>query len=330
MTSLNVIFMGTPDFSVTALKKIIESGHNVIAAYSQPPRPKGRGQKLQKSPVHLEAEAHNIPVFTPVSFKKEPEAIDHFQSLNADIAVVAAYGLILPKQILEAPRFGCLNIHASLLPRWRGAAPIQRAILAGDHETGVTIMQMDEGLDTGAMISKKPVPITEKDTASTIHDSLSMLGGKMIVEALETLSKTGTLPHTPQPENGTTYAHMLKKEEGRIDWSKPAEDIDRQIRALNPWPGVWCETPSGKRLKILEAEPASTPPSHTPPSHTPPSLPSPLEGGRIQVGGPKDVFVACGNKRRLQLITVQPEGKKPMDIKAALNGGYLNDGDVLL
>lgn len=308
--ALRIAFMGTPDFSTAALQALIESDHDVVCVYSQPPRPKGRGQQVQKSPVHLLAEENNIDVRTPINFK-DPKDIQAFEDLNLDVAIVAAYGLILPKAILDAPKQGCINIHASLLPRWRGAAPIHRAIWAGDEETGITLMQMDQGLDTGDMIAIQKAPITAETTLPNLHDELSRIGAEMIVPCLNDLVK-GVLGQTPQPDAGTTYAHMLRKQDGRIDWMQSAEEIDRQVRALTPWPGTWCMTENDKRLKILEValcdEKTDT------------------ANGTILQGG----FVACGGGRVLQLVTIQPENKKPMDIKTALNGGHITAGDVLL
>lgn len=304
--ALRIVFMGTPDFSVPALKNLIGSKHKVICVYSQPPRPKGRGQQLQESAVHLAANAAGIPVRTPLNFKKDSD-IAEFMALEADVAIVAAYGLILPKAILDAPKFGCINIHASLLPRWRGAAPIQRSILEGDTETGITIMQMEEGLDTGPMIKKKSVPIRSTTTTPSLHDMLSAMGSTMIVDVVDDLAKNGKLDMVPQTDEGTTYAKMLKKEEGRIDWSKTAQQIDRQVRALNPWPGTWTEV-GGKRLKILEVE--ILPETHA------------NNAGSIL----EDGIVVCGNGTTLRLISVQPESKKPMTGKEAARGGYISAG----
>jgi methionyl-tRNA formyltransferase len=307
--SLRIAFMGTPDFAVPALRNLIDSHHKVVCVYSQPPRPKGRGQHVQPSPVHEVAQGAGIEVRTPVNFKRD-EDIAAFMALELDVAVVAAYGLILPKAILDAPKYGCLNIHASLLPRWRGAAPIHRAILEGDTETGITIMQMEEGLDTGPMILKKSVPIRSATTAQSLHDILAAMGSSMIETVLDELANKGGLSSTLQPEEGATYAKMLKKEEGRIDWSKPAAVIDRQIRALNPWPGTWCETDSGKRLKILEVE-----------------LLKDISGPAGTVND--DGVVACG-EGALKLLSIQPENKKPMPTRDAYNGGYLKVGQRLL
>ena len=248
--TFRLIFMGSPEFSVSALAALIEAGHNIACVYSQPPRPAGRGHKETPCPVHTFALDHGLKVRTPVSLKDEATQ-QAFADLDADVAVVAAYGLILPPAILTAPRHGCLNIHASLLPRWRGAAPIQRAIIAGDLKTGVTIMAMDEGLDTGPMLSAKSVAIGPDTTATTLHDALAGLGATMIVEALAGLQAGTTVPQ-PQPEDGATYAAKLSRDEGRIDWNLAADDIERRVRALNPWPGIWFEH-DGKRIKILAA-----------------------------------------------------------------------------
>ncbi|MEQ8505706.1 MAG: methionyl-tRNA formyltransferase [Rhodospirillales bacterium] len=251
MTALDLIFMGSPDFSIPALQALLDAGHRVTCVYAQPPRPANRGHRETPCPVHAFAADKELEVRTPKSLKT-PEAQAEFASLNADAAVVVAYGLILPKPILEAPRLGCLNIHASLLPRWRGAAPIQRAIQAGDDETGVTIMQMDEGLDTGDMLLDGKLPITPTTTAGILHDDLSALGAKLIVPALEGL-QTGTLDATPQPEDGVTYAAKLDRGEGRLDWSKPAGELARTVRAFTPWPGTWFEV-GKERIKVLAAE----------------------------------------------------------------------------
>lgn len=299
--------MGTPAFSVGALTALINSEHDVVCVYTQPPRPKGRGQQVQKSAVHLCAENAGIEVRHPLNFKNSQDVQD-FADLNLDIAVVAAYGLILPVSILNAPKYGCINIHASLLPRWRGAAPIQRAIMAGDDKSGVTIMQMEKGLDTGPEILKRETQITDSTTATTLHDDLAQLGAQMICEVIEKLSTDGRLDSTAQKDVGVTYAHMLKKEEGRIEWSNPAIEIDRQIRALNPWPGTWCETDQGSRLKIIEA-----------------TLIDVEQGDDIGTVLDKGIVV-CGGNTALHLRRVQPENKKAMDISSALNGGYLNKG----
>jgi methionyl-tRNA formyltransferase len=301
-----LVFMGTPDFAVPALLALIKQGHEILCVYCQPPKPAGRGQELRKSPVQLAAEQHNIPVRTPKSLKNE-DAQKEFASLNADLAVVAAYGLILPKAVLEAPKLGCINIHASLLPRWRGAAPIHRALLAGDAETGITIMQMDEGLDTGAMLIKRSIPITLKSTAQTLHDELAALGAAMVVEAVAKLQE-GTLKTMKQPEAGTTYAAKLEREEGKVVWTQEANFLARKARAFNPWPGLFFESKGG-RIKILEAEAVDG-------TGTPGTL---LD----------DQFtIACG-KGALRLLKVQREGKSAMDGAAFLRGFSVKPGEAL-
>jgi methionyl-tRNA formyltransferase len=303
---LRIIFMGTPDFAVSALRALDESMHEVVYVYTQPPRPKGRGHKLQPSPVQLYAQDQGIKVRTPSSLKNK-EAQADFASIKADVAIVAAYGLILPKPVLDAPRHGCLNIHASLLPRWRGASPIQRAIWAGDAETGVTIMQMDEGLDTGGMIAAQKIRITDKTTASSLHNELSLMGANMVLDAAAALASGKTLEVTPQDDAQSTYAPLLTKEDGRIDWHKNAAEIDRQIRALNPWPGTFTES-----FKIKNAVHSSNTTTEKP-------------GTLLDKSG----HIACGDGSVLRLLSLQPAGKKPMDVASALNGGYIAVGDVL-
>jgi methionyl-tRNA formyltransferase len=310
--SLRVIFMGTPDFSVPALESIIKAGHQVLAVYTQPPRPKGRGQQVQKSPVHLIAERHGIEIRTPKSLKKDLLAQQDFAALNADVAIVAAYGLILPKAVLDAPKHGCLNIHASILPRWRGASPIQHAIWSGDEVSGITIMQMEEGLDTGPMIEKREVKLHAATTSRSLHDELSGLGGAMIAPLLQRLANGETLPAEPQNDTHATYAPMLHKDDGRIDWSKPASEIDRLLRALNPWPGVWTKDADSKRIKILAAELVADAFTEPP-------------GTVIDRLG----HIACGSDTGLRLITIQPENAKPMDVVSAVNGRYLIPDSLL-
>ncbi|MCB1681400.1 MAG: methionyl-tRNA formyltransferase [Alphaproteobacteria bacterium] len=304
--SLRLSFMGTPDFAVPALDAIYRSHHKVACVYSQPPKPKGRGNKVQPSPVHAFAQERNIPVFTPVSLKKG-EAQKEFAAHQLDVAVVAAYGLILPSEILEAPKYGCLNIHASLLPRWRGASPIQRAIWEGDKYSGVTIMQMDEGLDTGPMIDHTYLPLTDEMTSASLHDALAKIGGDLILKVLDRLAEDGKLKSAPQDDSKTTYAHLLKKEDGKIDWQKDAAAIDRQIRALNPWPGTWTEC-GERRFKILSAIRTKQTTKEKP--------------GTImnRLGE-----VACGKGTVLKILKLQPDGKQPMDFISALNGGYIGE-----
>ena len=242
---MRVVFMGSPGFAVPSLEALVNGGHEVIAVYCQPPRPAGRGKAERRTAVHERAEALGIEVRTPRSLR-DPDEQAQFAALGADIAVVAAYGLILPKPILDAPRKGCVNVHASLLPRWRGAAPIQRAILAGDQVTGVTIMQMDEGLDTGPMLLKREVQIDRK-TAGQLTDELANMGAKALLAWL-----ADPAPPVPQPADGATYAPKITKAEARIDWSRPADEVERQVRAFNPVPGSWFEA-NGERVKLLAA-----------------------------------------------------------------------------
>jgi methionyl-tRNA formyltransferase len=300
--------MGTPDFAASSLRALIDAGHDVVCVYSQPPRPAGRGHQVQRSPVHVLAEDREIPVRTPKSLRNA-EAQAEFAALDLDCAVVAAYGLILPQPVLDAPRMGCLNIHASLLPRWRGAAPIQRAILAGDAETGVTIMQMDAGLDTGAMLLKGSVPITGQTTAGGLHDALADMGSGLIVQALDGLAE-GRLTAEPQPNEGVTYAAKLSRDDGRLDWTQPADFIERQVRALNPWPGVWFDL-GRERIKVLAAEPAP---------ETPGAAPGTLLDGNLTV--------ACADGA-VRLTRVQRPGKAPVDGGAFLRGFNVAVGSVL-
>jgi methionyl-tRNA formyltransferase len=283
---------------------LLDAGHEVACVYSQPPRPAGRGHKEQPTPVHAFAAAKGIEVRTPKSLKSAEEQA-RFAALDADVAVVAAYGLILPKPILEAPASGCLNVHASILPRWRGAAPIQRAILAGDAETGVTIMQMDEGLDTGAMLLVERTPITPETTASSLHDALATQGARAIVDALARLDQ---LTPVAQPEDGVTYAHKLAKDEGKLDWTRPAEELERQVRGLTPWPGVWFEL-GGERIKVLAAEvaPGVGAPGTTLDDH---------------------LTIACGT-RALRPTRVQRAGKGAMATEDMLRGFGVPKGTVL-
>ncbi len=294
MAASKLIFMGTPDFAAVALKALVAAGHAIVAVYSQPPRPAGRGKDLRKSPVQLCAEAHGFLACTPVSLKT-PDAQAEFATFGADIAVVAAYGLILPQAILDAPVRGCLNIHASLLPRWRGAAPIQRAILAGDAETGISIMQMDAGLDTGAVILEERIAIAPQETAGQLHDRLAELGGKAIVAALED-------DHTarPQPSEGVTYAAKISPEEAHLDFARPAPELQRAVRAFNPVPGAWCKLPNGERLKILEAEVAV---------------------GKAEPGVVCDARLTIGAAEgALRPIVIQRQGKRAMAVEEFLRG----------
>jgi methionyl-tRNA formyltransferase len=245
---MRIIFMGTPDFAVPALRALHEAGHEIVCVYTQPPRPAGRGKKLMPSPVQLEAERLGVPVRSPVSLRNA-EAQAEFAALNADVAVVAAYGLILPQPVLDAPKHGCLNIHASLLPRWRGAAPIHRAVMAGDPETGVTIMQMEAGLDTGPMLHKVSLPVARKTTGE-LFEELGAVGAAAMVEVLADLP---SFPPEVQDDSAAIYAPKIDKAEGKIDWAEPAEVIERLVRGLAPFPGAWFEL-QGERVKVLLAE----------------------------------------------------------------------------
>lgn len=248
---LKVIFAGTPEFAAVALQALLDSHHQVIATYTQPDRPAGRGRKLTASPVKLLAQSHNIPVLQPQRLKGEAEQ-QQLRDLGADVMVVVAYGLILPKAVLDTPRLGCINIHASLLPRWRGAAPIQRAILAGDEESGVTIMQMDVGLDTGAMLVIEATPIGRADNASTLHDRLAEIGARTVITALDQLQNSSAKPVT-QDETQTCYAQKLSKEEALLAWNRPAIELERQVRAFNPWPIAQTHY-EGEVMRIWQAQ----------------------------------------------------------------------------
>jgi methionyl-tRNA formyltransferase len=303
---MRLAFFGTPDFSVSALQALVAAGHEIVCVYTQPPRGAGRGEKERRAPVHEAADELGVEVRTPLSLK-DPAIQADFAALDLDAAVVVAYGLILPKPILDAPRLGCINIHASLLPRWRGAAPIQRAILAGDAETGVTIMAMDEGLDTGPELLRETVPIEATTTAETLHDQLSALGARLIVEALKGF-EAGRITPIPQTEDGATYAAKLTREEGRLDWRRPAVELERQVRAFSPWPGAWFMH-GEDRLKILAAEIAAGS-----------GAPGTVLGG--------DLTIACG-EGALRLVTVQREGREPVAAEALLRGYAIAPGSVL-
>jgi methionyl-tRNA formyltransferase len=300
--SLNLIFMGSPDFSVPALQALLDVGHQVVCVYAQPAQPAGRGQKERPCPVPAFALEKGLQVRTPKSLKNAGEQQD-FMDLKADACVVAAYGLILPKPVLDSPRLGCLNIHASLLPRWRGAAPIQRAIIAGDDKSGVTIMQMDEGLDTGDMLLKEQTPITGDTTGSDLHDRLSEMGAQMIVKAL-----AESFTPRRQPEQGATYAAKLDRNEGRLDWSMPAAGLERRVRALNPWPGAWFEY-AGTRLKVLAADVSE----------------QCGEAGTVLDG---QLSISCG-EGALRVMRVQKQGKGAMAAEDFLRGFNLPAGTRL-
>ena len=301
---LRLIFMGTPDFSVPTLLALHAAGHDIVAVYTREPKPGGRrGLDLVPTPVEREARALGIPVLTPKSLKTA-EAQAEFAAFGADAAVVVAYGIILPKAVLEAPRLGCFNVHASILPRWRGAAPINRAIMAGDAESGVTIMQMDEGLDTGAMALMERAPIATDMIAGDLHDALAQLGADAMPRALAAAAR-GTLALTPQPEAGVTYAAKISKDETRIDWSKPAVDVHNHIRGLSPFPGAWFEL-DGVRVKVLR---------------------STRGAGNGTPGAVLDdvLTVACG-EGAVRLTEIQRAGKKPMTADEFLRGTPLKAG----
>ncbi|MBU2359713.1 MAG: methionyl-tRNA formyltransferase [Alphaproteobacteria bacterium] len=291
---MRIVFMGTPDFSVPVLDALHDAGHEIVAVYTQPPRPAGRGKRDRPGAVHQRATALGLPVRHPVSLKGS-EAQAEFAALDADIAVVVAYGLILPQGVLDAPRHGCLNIHASLLPRWRGAAPIHRAIMAGDTQTGVCIMQMEAGLDTGPVLMRQATDIGPEETTGTLHDRLSAIGAALIVAALDALPD---LTPQPQPADGVTYATKIDKAEARIDWTQPAVAVDAQIRGLSPFPGAWCEI-GGERVKLLGSRVTT----------------DAGEPGQVMSG----LTIACGTGA-VAVTRLQRAGGRAQDTDAALRG----------
>ncbi len=301
---MRVVFMGTPEFSVPVLDALAEAGHEIVAVYCQPPRPAGRGKKDRPSPVQARAETLGMMVRHPVTLRSE-EAWQEFAALNADVAVVVAYGLILPQAILDAPRHGCLNIHASLLPRWRGAAPIHRAIMAGDDKTGVCIMQMEAGLDTGPVLLRAETPIGAEETTAELHDRLAAMGAELIVQALAQLP---VLRPEPQPEAGVTYAAKIDKAEARIDWRRPAEEVDRLIRGLSPFPGAWTEI-RGERVKLLASR---------------------LWDGQGRPGEVLDeeMTIACG-QGAVRLVRLQRAGRSVQDVSEFMRGWPVPAGEIL-
>lgn len=300
---MRLAFMGSPGFAVPALQALVAAGHDLAAVYAQPPRPSGRGGRVQKGAVQQEAERLGLPVRTPATLRRDGAAQAAFAALDLDAAVVAAYGLLLPEAMLAAPRRGCLNVHASLLPRWRGAAPIQAAILAGERESGVTIMQMDAGLDTGPILLRDTVPLGPRATASWLHDQLAGAGARLVVRALAEAPRP-----QPQPAEGATYAPKLTRESGRLDWARPANALDRQVRALNPWPGTFT-TLGDEVLKVLDAAP---------------------EPGRGRAGEVLDgaLLIACG-EGALRLLRVQRPGRAPMAAAEMLRGRPVPAGTTL-
>ena len=298
---LRLIFMGTPEFAVPTLLELVAHGHEIAAVYTRAAKPAGRGMKLQLTPVEREARRLGIAVATPTTLKT-PEALDEFRALDADAAVVVAYGMILPQAILDAPKLGCFNLHASLLPRWRGAAPINRAIMAGDRETGVMVMKMDAGLDTGDVAMAERMAITDAMTAADLHDALAPLGGDLMVRAMGALER-GKLQLTPQASEGVTYAAKIDKAEARVDWNKPARDVLRRIHGLSPFPGAWCEMAiedAPSRVKILRCEIANGS-----------GTPGELLDDRLRV--------ACG-QGALRILELQRAGKQPMKVEEFLRG----------
>jgi methionyl-tRNA formyltransferase len=301
--TLRVVFMGTPDFSVPTLVELVGHGHEVVAVYTRAPKPAGRGMDLQPTPVEKQARSFGLSVLTPASLKTT-EALETFRAHQADVAVVIAYGMILPRPILDAPPLGCFNLHASLLPRWRGAAPINRAIMAGDAESGVMVMRMDEGLDTGPVAMRESVAIGPDMTAGELHDALARLGADLTTRALGALER-GTLELTPQAQAGVTYAAKIDKNETRIDWGKQWRDVHNHIRGLSPFPGAWCEA-QGQRLRVLRTTKAAG-------SGTPGAV---LDDA---------LTVACGDGA-LRILEVQPAGKRVMKADEYLRGARLGAG----
>jgi methionyl-tRNA formyltransferase len=308
--TLRLAFLGTPDFAARSLAEIASAGHDIVRVYTQPPRRRGRGQAEHKTPVHQLAEVLGIPVETPASFKA-PDVVDAFRALKLDVAIVVAYGQILTQDTLDAPRLGCLNLHGSLLPRWRGAAPIQRAIMAGDDQTGVQIMQMEVGLDTGPVLMSQTVPIAPDDTAGTLHNKLRDVGALMWPRGLEALER-GSLEPVIQPEDGATYAKKITTAEARLDWTRSAEEIANHVRGLSPFPGAWFELVTDKgpvRIKVLMAK-----------SETATGKP-----GTVLDDG---LLIASGTGA-LRLQRLQRQGKGPMDVAEFLRGTAVPSGTVL-
>ncbi len=306
MKPLNIIFAGTPDFAAQHLQALLASQHRVIAVYTQPDKPAGRGKKLQPSAVKQLALAHNLPIFQPKSLRKE-EAQQQLAQLNADVMVVVAYGLILPKAVLEMPRLGCLNVHGSLLPRWRGAAPIQRAIWAGDEQTGVTIMQMDEGLDTGDMLHKVSCEISKDETSASLYQKLATLAPQALIEVLDHLEE-GKYPPQAQQNEFSNYAEKLSKEEAKLDWSLPAVQLERCIRAFNPWPISWLQTTDAQgNNQILKVYQATVLPHQN------------QTAGTVLQVNKQGIQIATADGV-LNITQLQPAGKKPMTVQDFLNG----------
>ena len=304
---MKIVFMGTPDFSVPVLEALVKAGHQVEAVVTQPDKPKGRGKAVLMTPVKEKAMELGIPVYQPVKVR-EPEFVEVLKELKPDVMVVVAFGQLLPKAVLDIPPYGCVNVHASLLPKYRGAAPIQWVVIDGEKESGVTTMMMDVGLDTGDMLEQKAIPLDEKETGGSLFDKLSALGGSMILSTLKGL-ENGTITRTPQGESGTSYAKMLTKEMGHIDWTKDAVSIERLVRGLNPWPSAYTSY-AGKTMKIWAAEVADLPGERAP--------------GKIHVTKDR-LFVETG-EGVLDVKELQLEGKKRMDTASFLRGFQMEDG----
>ncbi len=335
---MRIVFMGTPDFAVPVLSALVEAGHDVVGVVTQPDKPKGRGKAVLMTPVKERALELGLTVYQPVKVR-EPEFVEILRGLSADVFVVAAFGQILPKAVLEIPRLGCVNVHSSLLPRYRGAAPIQWVIIDGEKETGVTTMMMDEGLDTGDILEKAVVPIEPDETGGSLHDKLSALGAKLIVSTLAKL-ENGTAVRTPQTDEGTCYAKMLKKTMGDIDWTMDAEAIERLIRGLSPWPGTYTGW-NGKTLKIWKAQ--VVPEESVGSCGGPQAAPGESAGickeaqaaseeyagacGQVILADKNRLYVKCG-KGTLSLMELQPEGKKRMEVDAFLRGYPVEEGTV--
>lgn len=311
---MKIIFAGTPEFAVPALAALINAGHEIVMVLTQPDRPAGRGMKLQASPVKQLALQHQLTIFQPEKLKPD-DVQAQIAAVNADVMIVAAYGLIIPTTVLNMPKFGCYNIHASLLPRWRGAAPIHRALLAGDAQTGVTIMEVVPALDAGAMVSKGVVPITEQETTQTLHDALAKIGADLMVQAMQVLAKNGALPSTPQDESLVTYAHKLEKSESKIDWQKNALEISRQVRAFNPFPVATAQF-RGETCRIWYATVAQKLPNST----------SSAVRGEI-VGLETSIYVACGQDE-LKIDELQMPGGKRQTAQQFIQGQHVKLGEV--
>lgn len=323
---MRIVFMGTPDFSVPALKALVEAGHQVIAVVTQPDKPKGRGKEVQMTPVKIQAMEYGIPVYQPAKVR-EASFVEVLKGLEADVYVVIAFGQILPKAVLELPKYGCINIHASLLPKYRGAAPIQWCVIDGERETGITTMMMDVGLDTGDMLEKAVIPIEEKETGGSLHDKLSMAGGDLILSTLKKLEE-GTLVRTPQTDEGTCYAKMLTKSLGDIDWNQGAVSIERLIRGLNPWPSAYTMW-NGKTIKIWAADVIAGREAADFLSESGVSAETGTAPGTV-VCSDKRGLVVCTGGGLLSIRELQMEGKKRMDTPAFLRGYPIPAGDVFV